>query len=178
MEIRKKNLNIYKELIIEIAGKGGSLPEKKVVREAILAVIYYIKSDLRKEVVSADEFSEMLEAVLEGFGYHVKAIVKNGDDESKQRFKTVSVNLPEIASEGSNCYELFFFDSLAKKLRESLGKNPNLLCINGLQECVKKIVGVSRWDRRCKNLSEEIVCFARSQFEAHSNNKPTALLIK
>lgn len=179
MELREKNLDIDKEFIVEIAGKGGSLPEKKIVREAILAVVHYIKSELKKDVVSASEFSEMLKAVLEGFGYHVNVVVKNQAKEApKRKPKTAFVNLDEIVDDTGNRYELFFFDSLAKKMKESLRKNPKLLCINGLHECVKKIVGVNKWNDRCRNLSEEIVSFARSQFRTHGNKKQSALLIR
>lgn len=177
MEFREKNLNIEKELIIEIAGKHGELPEKKIVREAILAVVHYIKCELKKEVITTEEFSEMLETVLESFGYHVKAIVKN-DIKEKQMPVTISVNLDEIVSDSRNRYELFFFEQLAKTMKESLEKRPGILYINGLQECVKKIVGVNKWNNKCRNLSDEIVYFARSQFEAYTDKKKSALVIK
>jgi len=178
MNLRDGKLDFGKELIIEIAGKNGELPEKDIIREAILAVVHYIKNDLKKEAIPTDEFSEMLEAVLEGFGYHVKAIVKNGVREEKEMRETVCVNLDEIVSDNKNCYELFFFDQLAKTIKESLEKSPNVLYINGLQECVKKIVGVNKWTKKCSRLSDEIVCFARSQFEALSNKKKSGLVIK
>ncbi|MCX7872227.1 MAG: hypothetical protein N2487_02965 [Verrucomicrobiae bacterium] len=178
MELRNRELNIQKELIVEIAGDKGALPEKKIVKEAILAVIHYLKADLKKDVVAADEFSEMLETVLEGFGYHVKALVKNREKKDKKQSKTVYLNLQDIIDESGSCYELFFFDQLAKTMRETLKQNPNVLYINGLRESVKKIIGVNKWDRRCSNLSEEIINFARGQFAVYSNKKASALLIK
>lgn len=184
-----KMLKIEGEIVVELAGKSGALPDRELITQAVSAVIHYIKTDLKVNAIPAEEFSTLLEAVLEGFGYKVKTKVKNGcanadnkGESSKSRIEreTEIVNLQEIAEEAGSGYELFFFERLRHIVYKNLKRRPKLLYIHGLRSCVKQLVGARKWSPQCQRLSEDIVYFVRNQFQSadHKDVNECTLLIK
>ncbi|MGC8743945.1 MAG: hypothetical protein ACP5T0_08705 [Verrucomicrobiia bacterium] len=183
----EKLLKIEGEIVVELAGKSGSLPDRELITQAISAVVHYIKTDLKIDTISAKDFSTMLEAVLEGFGFNVKTKVKNGSSKLEPKLQTREqkenttdvVNLQQVAEEVGCGYELFFFDRLRQTVLESMLKSPRVLYLYGLRDCVKHLVGTRKWTPRCQSLCEEIVHFTRSEFQqACNSNTRCALLIR
>jgi hypothetical protein len=169
----KKLLRIEGEIVVELAGKCGSLPDRELITQAISAVVHYIKTDLKVDTIPADEFSTLLEAVLEGFGFVVKTKVKNGNGGpaiktrkcERDNKSTEIINLQQVAEDVGYGYELFFFDRLRQTVAKSMLKRPHLLYLYGLRDCVRYLTGTRKWTPRCQKLSEEIVFFARIQFQ-------------
>jgi len=180
-----KLLKIEGEIVVELAGKSGPLPDRELITQAISAVVHYIKTDLKIDTIPAEDFSTMLEAVLEGFGFNVKTKVKNGSSKSTPELQTreqkenTIVNLQQVAEEVGCGYELFFFDRLRQTVLQSMVKRPRVLYLYGLRDCVKHLVGTRKWTPRCQSLCEEIIHFTRSEFhQACNNNSRCTLLIR
>ncbi len=162
-------LKLEGEIVVELAGKRDELPDKDLVTQAVSAVIYYIKTDLRINAIPVEKFSILLETVLEGFGYSVETKVKNGKAKKVDSGKNelLSVDLQKVVDEIGGGYELFFFNHLHQTVLRCLEHNPKYIYLYGLQDCVKKLTGLKKWNNRCQNLSEDIVCFVREQFQSN-----------
>jgi len=173
-------LKIEGEIVVEITGKQNELPDEDLVVQAVSAVIYYIRTDLMVDTISVEKFSTLLETVLEGFGFIVETKVKNGRTKKMDNGKPepITVDLQKVVDDIGSGYELFFFNRLQQTVSKCMELNPKFVYLYGLQDCVKKLTGVKRWNYRCQNLSEDIVSFVREQFQTNNKGLNCALLIR
>jgi len=173
-------LKIEGEIVVEITGKQNELPDEDLVVQAVSAVIYYIRTDLMVDTISVEKFSTLLETVLEGFGFIVETKVKNGRTKKMDNGKPepITVDLQKVVDDIGSGYELFFFNRLQQTVSKCIELNPKFVYLYGLQDCVKKLTGVKRWNYRCQNLSEDIVSFVREQFQTNNKGLNCALLIR
>ena len=173
-------LKIEGEIVVELAGKQNELPDKDLVTQAVSAVIHYIRTDLRTDTIPVEKFSILLETVLEGFGYSVETKVKNGRTKKMDNGgnEPLTVDLQKVVDEVGSGYELFFFNHLQQTVSKCLQLNPKFVYLYGLQDCVKKLSGVKKWNYQCQNLSEDIVSFVREQFQSNNKGLNCALLIR
>ena len=56
---------------------------------------------------------------------------------------------------------LDIFPRLRELLREQLRQSPRLVRFSGLHDCVKRLVGASRWGDRCRAMNDQIVGYLR-----------------
>jgi hypothetical protein len=71
------------------------------------------------------------------------------------------ISLIEIAQRAGNGFELAFFETLNRALREVLQTGGSYLELHGLEQCVRVLRQKRTWNRGCDELRREIVAFAR-----------------
>ena len=76
---------------------------------------------------------------------------------------TVRLSLAELAREAGSGYELAFFETLARKIQETVREGGCDFELFGLEPCVKLLRGKKVWSRDCDALRDEIILFTREQ---------------
>ena len=161
---------------IELIGDAASFLDPQLVREAASAVVHYFKVELGRETVSVAEFSRALERVLNGLGFTVTS--NASDDDPASVINVSNTNLPEMLEEGHEGFELLFFLKLRQEFQRQVGNSPDVLKFRGLRACVKRILGVKRWGRRCDALSDQIVFFLRACLETEPGSLSRGLVVR
>jgi hypothetical protein len=159
---------------IELIGDAASSIDPEVVREAAAAVVHYFKEELKQEQVSIAEFSAALERVLNSFGYSVSSSPGNPPAADPN---IATADLEKLALE-SSAVELVFFLKLRERFHNLLNSSPHLLKFEGLRRCVKQLLGVKHWCRRCERLSDQIVEFLRACLAAECGGLCPGLVVK
>ena len=72
----------------------------------------------------------------------------------------------------------FFFPRLRDELQALLRQSPQMLCFQGLRQCVKQLSGAQRWSRRCQELQDQIVEFLRTCMSRETSGTSCALVVK
>lgn len=170
-------LDFNSDLVVEIIGEAGKIPDHNLIKEAVSTVLYFLRVEKKQDKFSPDEFAVLLETVLEEFGYVLKVNVKK-EGQKFDNAELISINMDDLAEQAGSFYELQFFQALRSTLVENLEQKPRLLFFYGLRSCVKKLVGVHRWNRRCDELNDEIVAFMEENFVRRARTSDCALLIK
>ena len=116
-------------------------------------MFHYFRDELGRETVTVAEFSLALEKVLRGFKLDATA-PEPGDGPAPL---VVRSDLCRLVGEQSEGCELFFFPRLRDELRSQLEQSPQMLCFQGLRDCVKQLIGTRRWTARCQTLHDQIV---------------------
>ena len=158
-------------IALEIKLHTDSDLDPEWIRQAALAVLHYFKHDLEKTFVTIDEFSSALKRVICSLDQ-----IKN--QSSHSRGPTQSTDLKSIAVQTGVGFELIFFNRLREEFTLRLGDNPKLLLFERLRDCVKQLLGVSRWTRKCQALGDQIVYFLRRCFEVDSHPADCSLVIR
>lgn len=161
-------------LSVDLMGETAQWFDPEFVRHAARAVFHYFKQDLDRQTVTVGEFAEALEKVLRGFRPSEPAAAARPDAEPGVQEADLH-GLAREASAGGG--ELFFFPRLRDELRQRLRQSPRLLRFRGLRGCVKELVGVRRWDRRCRTLEEQIVLYLRHCLTADDGRPPELALV-
>jgi hypothetical protein len=159
---------------IELIGEAASFLDPQLVREAAAAVVHYFKMELGRETVSVGEFSKALEKVLHGLGF---TVTSSASEEGEQMNIGYS-DLEEILQHSDMGFELLFFQKLREEFQRQLSTSPDLLNFCGLRRCVKQLVGVKRWGRRCEFLSDEIVGYLRGCMETEPGSLSKGLVVR
>ena len=87
-------------------------------------------------------------------------------------------DLDRLAGESGAGCELLFFSRLRDELRHHLRQTPRILRFHGLRPCVKRLVGTSRWTRRCRHLEEQIVAFLRQCLSVEAGPADFGLVVE
>jgi hypothetical protein len=162
---------------IELIGEAVSSIDPEVVREAAAAVVHYFKDELKQEQVSIGEFSQALERVLNSFGYNVSS--SPGTAGSILPPNVAVADLEQIALESKHsAFELVFFQKLRTQFHQLISSAPHLLKFEGLRRCVKQLLGVKHWCRRCERLSDQIVEFLRACLVAECGSVCPGLVVR
>lgn len=155
-------------MTVELLGETASWIDPEILRNINQAVILYLRDELGKHLVSFQEFSEVLEQVLKGFGFDLalprSAVTKSGGVEK--------TNIADWLGRKDQGFELMMFQRLRKELSKKLSNEPpGVLWIHGLRECVKNQLGARRWSRKCQDLNDQLISFIRECFDrsAHSD---------
>lgn len=161
---------------IELIGDAASSIDPEIVREAAAAVVHYFKEELKQEQVSIGEFSKALERVLNTFGYNVSS---NPGTASEPPANVAVADLSQLAVESKgSAFELVFFQKLREQFHRLIESAPHILRFEGLRRCVKELLGVKHWCRRCENLSDQIVQFLRACLEAECGTICPGLVVR
>src|SRR5687767_13592003 len=102
-------------IAIEMMGDAARVLDREFVLHAAKAVFYYFKQDLKRESVTAVEFAQALEFILQEF--ELKATQRSGR-------QVLQADLVQLAFESGKGCELFFFPRLREELRSQLKKEP------------------------------------------------------
>lgn len=157
---------------VELMGEMAHLFDPEFIRHAAAAVFHYFKRDLGRESVTLAEFSQALEQVLRGF----KLDSQTPPDAAVPRI--LSSDLTKLVAGSDNACELLFFPRLRDELRAQLLQSPQMLCFQGLRNCVKQLVGVQRWTHRCSQVQDQIVEYLRTCMHKENHGTSCALVVK
>jgi len=158
---------------VEIMGESAAFFDPDFIKQAAAAVFHYFRDELNRESVTVAEFSLALEKVLRGF--NLAAAEAQADDPAPRVLRS---DLSRLAAESDEGGELFFFPKLRDELREQLRQAPQMLCFQGIRECVKQLAGARRWTPRCQTLHDQIVEFLRSCMIQENRGTNCALVVK
>lgn len=142
---------------VEVLGDQASLFDAEFLKHAAAAVFHYFRDELGREAVTVAEFTLALEKVLRGFDLNT---AEAESDEPTPRI--LQSDLRQLVKSAPADGELFFFPRLRDELRAQLRLGPQMVCFQGLRDCVKQLVGARRWNTRCQGLNDQIVEFLRS----------------
>jgi hypothetical protein len=140
---------------VELIGPAVDLLDPEVVKNAASSVLHYFRHELGRTEVTVTEFSSALERVLRGLGYNVVS------GQAPPSPRVAETDLRQLASGSAKGYELVFFSRLREAMGEVLEQSPEVVRFTGLRGCVKQLVGARRWGRRCQQLNDQIVDYAR-----------------
>ena len=169
-----ENIPYSAEMIsVEIMGEMAALFDADFIKHAAAAVFHYFRDEQGRETVTVPEFSLALEKILRGF--NLAAAEAQSDNPAP---RVVQSDLCRLANESHEAGELFFFPLLRDELRAQLQQSPQLLCFQGLRQCVKQLAGARRWTSRCQNLHDQIVEFLRSCMSQENHGTSCALVVK
>jgi len=144
-------------------GEAVSWMSEEVVKNVAAAVLHFFREEQGRDVVSVAEFSEALEAVLQGLGYSVCDAVS---PKRKRLVRNADIN--ELMRESEGELELAMYQRLRSEMKRLLKSTPDELRFSGLRGCVKRVLHARRWSRRCQTLSDQIVAFMRECLDAHA----------
>jgi hypothetical protein len=157
---------------VELLGESAHGIEPHVIRNAALAVLHYFKAELGRTTVSVAEFSRALEVALRGLGLSIST-----HPQTPPVVRVVETDLGHLVRDGRDGLEMAFFQSLREEMRRQLIKSPHVLRLRGLRGCVKSLTGSKRWNGRCRQLTDQIVEYARRCLKADSDAGERALLV-
>ena len=158
---------------IELSGQTQAWFDPQAATEAAKAVFYYFKTELCRQIVTAEEFATAMEKALRG-------VDRSRWTEEVQPAVTgiIESDLGLLAREAGQGGELVFFPRLRHELRQHMLQQPRVLRYRGLRSCVKQIVGARRWTDRCRNFEEQIVDFLRHAAGVERGSGEIALVVE
>jgi hypothetical protein len=162
------------KISVELLGDTASMFDAEFIKHVASAVLHYFRDELGRQSVTMAEFSMALEKVLRGFQLSTAAKSDSADPAPRM----VQSDLNRLAVESDSGGELIFFPRLRDELRAQLECRPQLLCFQGIHECVKKLAGARRWSDRCQVLHDQIVEFLRSCMSRESAGAGCALVVR
>ncbi|HWI56807.1 MAG TPA: hypothetical protein VNZ22_06255 [Bacillota bacterium] len=154
---------------VELMGETAQWFDPEFVRHAANAVFHYFKHELGRQSVSVGEFAGALEKVLRGFQLKPSPEGERAVRES---------DLCQLARESGQGCELIFFPRLRDELHQQLQHGPRVLRFRGLRGCVKQLLGVRRWNPRCRDLEEQIVTYLRECLNVEARQSDFALVVE
>jgi hypothetical protein len=157
---------------VEISGEDADLFDSEFIRHAAAAVYHYFRDELGRESVTVAEFTLALEKILRGFSLAAEA------QTDKPIPRVLQFDLCRLIGKPDETGELFFFPRLRDELRAQLSQAPQVLCFQGLRQCVKRLAGVRRWTNQCQSLHDQIVEFLRSCMSQENQGMNCAVVVK
>lgn len=157
---------------VEVLGDAANLFDQEFIKHAAAAVFHYYRDELGRETVSVAEFSLSLEKVLRGFKLSQESAAQSSAP------RVLESDLSLLAPQSDAGGELFFFPRLREELQALLRQSPQMLCFQGLRQCVKQLSGSQRWTRRCQELQDQIVEFLRTCMSRETSGVNCALVVK
>ena len=148
---------------VELIGEAASWMSEEVVKNVAAAVLHFFKEEQGRDVVSVAEFSEVLEDVLQGFGYSVG---NHCMGKAKRMFRNTNIN--DIIPDSDGELELAMYQRLRSEMKRLLENTPDELRFSGLRGCVKRVLHAQRWSAKCQKLNDQIVAFLRECMDAHA----------
>lgn len=163
------------DVSVELVGIKSEQVDPGMVQQAVGAVLFYFQKDLGRMVVTVAEFTEALEQVLRGLGFDFERIA---DDSIP--LQVARTDLYELTDPERETVELFFFQRLRDELRRQLRNSPQpqVLRLEGLRKCVKRLTGARRWNTRCRQLRDQIVGHVRQCVESEGNETQCAIILR
>ena len=143
---------------VEIIGTAAHQMDAAMIEQAAVGVLHYFKKHLERESVSLGEFSLALEQALQRLGLDCPANVPLPASPNR----VAELDLRLLVDAAGQGLELALFAGLRAALRSLLRSSPRLVRCHGLRDCVKQTLGARRWDRRCRQLRDQIVDYLRT----------------
>lgn len=161
---------------LELLGDAAGLLDPQTVREAAAAVLHYFREDLGRETVTVAEFTVVLERVLRGLGFEVKA--SEPEPPPAPAGPAVAVDLGQILAEAGG-RALDFYPRLRARLEALVrGGAPGALHLHGLQRSARQLAARRRWCPATEAASDEIVRFVRACWQSGAGRAGCTLVIR
>lgn len=170
------------EVVIELIGDSARSLDEATIENASAAVLHYFRTELGKTSVTIGEFSLALEQALRCLGFSIHTASADlapaaAENQSSAGADAVA-DLVRLAGETNGGFELLFFPRLRAELQRLLAGAPRTLRFHGLRDCVKQITGARRWNKRCRNLQEQIVAFLRECLGSEPSRQHCTLVVQ
>ncbi len=141
------------ERVAIAAGEGETC-----LAESIAAAIQLYAGDVvNNQVVTVDEISEMVEAVLSMLGH----------DEIARAYalarRSSAIRLDAMAASAGAAFELEFYRRLDAELRTAANDRIRMLRVSGVRDCVLLLRGRRRWGTSCQHLADDIVAYVHAR---------------
>jgi hypothetical protein len=156
---------------IQLVDTQGSTIDPELIRHAAAAVLHYFKHDLERQSVTVAEFANALEQVLQAVGLKLSSAAA----QSSSKMETADLGV--LASHCGGGFELAFFPTIRQELSARLARAPSVLRFQGLNECVKELLGAKRWSGRCQALHDQIVDYLRDCLETEAPGSSCRLVV-
>ncbi len=158
---------------VELTGETACWFDPETASHAAKAVFHYFKSELGRQMVTAEEFAAAMEKALRGVDRLAWAAPC-----AQPQHVVIESDLGRLAQEAGEGGELLFFPRLRDQLRQHMLQKPRVLRYHGLRACVKQISGARRWTVRCQDLEEHIVSFLRQCAGVEPAPRELALVVE
>jgi hypothetical protein len=155
----------------QLIGESAPDVDYDVVQNASAAVLHYFKHELHQESVSVGDFAQALQKVFRVLGVATPA------DPCSGASAMVESDLGRLAQETADGGELLFFAILRDEIRRNLRFAPGLVRFRGLRQCAMRLVGGLRWNRRCQDVSDQIVGHIRDCWKAEAQGRSCPMVI-
>lgn len=143
------------------------------VDEIRIGIETYLETKCPLKLLSLEELFEKMRHMLNRIG--CESIAEN----LKPLAPPVTLSLVHAAMEAGNGYELAFFSSLRKELKELHEAGAEEIRFTGLRESAQLLCGTPKWDRRCEQLLADIRLFLnRVDREQESLERPLKLSVE
>ena len=156
---------------VELIGEASWQLDPELVQHAAEAVLHYFRHELGRETVSVGEFSEALQRVLARLGL-------NPPFPPADPVRPVETDLLALANSVGEGFELAYFNRLREVLRYHLSSSPPVVKFTGLRSSVKVLLGLRRWNAKCRLLNDQIVNHLRHCLQAERPNAACTLMIE
>ena len=168
------------EVVIELIGDSARTLDEATIENASAAVLHYFRTELGKTSVTIGEFSLALEQALRslGFSVHTASAELAAVGNNSSAGADAVADLVHLAREAGGGFELLFFPRLRAELQRLLAGTPRTLRFHGLRDCVKQITGARRWNKRCRELQDQIVIFLRECLGSESSRQHCTLVVR
>lgn len=161
---------------LELLGDAAGQLDPHTVREAAAAVLHYFREDLGRETVTVAEFTEVLERVLRGLGFDVKAS-EGAAPVPAPKGRIAAADLETLYVEAGG-HALTFFTRLREQLQALLGTSPPALHLVGLKRSAQRLASRRRWCPATEAASDEIVRFVRACWQSGTGRTGCTLVIR
>jgi len=164
------------EVTIELIGEAVKNLDPNLVRQAASAVLHYFKEEMHQEVVTVDQFTCALQAVLRNLGLEV--VEEPPVPSAQPAGKILEADLNDLIEEDGSATELIFFKRLQREFGKLLNQSPRLVRLTGLRKAVKLLLGARRWSKRCDATRDQIVTFLRECMDQRPRGADCALVVQ
>lgn len=139
------------------AAQRAGYPHWWLAEHVAESVTEYLRHQREATVMPVDQMADAVRSALRVIGYSEVA------DSFTPGRPTVRISLPELAKEAGFGYELAFFETLGRRILETVRDGGCDFQLFGLEACVKLLRGKKVWSRDCDALRDEIIFFTREQ---------------
>ena len=160
-------------VVFELMGDSAKHIDEELIHNATAAVLHYFKTDLRRNIVSVEEFTEAVAEVLRGFGIKVTL-----QEEIHERTARISVaDLFALVDECGPMRELTFFPQLRLTVQACIEANADVVHLKSLKTCVKVLAGAKHWCPRCEPVRDRLLEFVHSCCLSDKKDAEVSLMI-
>ncbi|MFN0067116.1 MAG: hypothetical protein ACKVYV_05705 [Limisphaerales bacterium] len=162
---------------LELLGDAAGQLDPHTVREAAAAVLHYFRQDLGRDTVTVAEFTEVLERVLRGLGFDVKATEGGAAPTQTPPGQIAGADLESLYVQ-SGGHALTFFARLREHVQALLHTSPPALHLVGLKRSAQRLAARQRWCPATEAASDEIVRFVRACWQSGGGRTGCTLVIR
>ena len=156
---------------LAIAARRAGYERWWLAEHVVESITCFLRLNCRGIVVPLAKLENVVRSALQAIGY----------SEVATRFvpepPIAQIDLPAIAAQAGNGYELTFFRLLAEEIDDVLRSQRTFIEMSGLSHCVKALRAKKVWCKSCATLREEIVMFTRRRLEVVQSSRDILFML-